>query len=87
MGAALVSQSEFHNCAAPDDAPYADAYHEVFSVIGARDSVHPVYHSKYLEWETSVWIANMDLLWTGEERDAAVVVQRVHDQTNEMLGG
>ena len=72
MGAALVSQSRFHDCAAPDDAPYADAYHDVFSVIGARDGVHPVYHPKYLEWETSglgqpIWI----LLWTGEERDAS----------------
>ena len=63
-----------------------DAYHEVFSVIGARDGVHPVYHSKYLEWETSVWVANMDLLWTGEERDASVAVQRAHDQTNALLG-
>ena len=87
MGAALVSQSEFHHCANPDDAPYADAYHEVFSVIGARDGVHPAYHPKYLEWETSVWISNMDLLWTGEERDAAVAVQRAHDQTNALLGG
>jgi len=87
MGAALTSQSEFHNCAAPDDAPYADAYHEVFSVIGARDGVSPAYQPKYLEWETSVWVANMDLLWTGEERDASVVVQRAHDQTNELLGG
>lgn len=87
MGAALTSQSDFHNCAAPDDAPYADAYHEVFSVIGARDGVHPAYHPKYLEWETSVWVANMDLLWTGEERDASVVVQRAHEQTNELLGG
>ena len=86
MGAALVSQSDFHNCAAPDDAPYADAYHEVFSVIGARDGVHPAYHPKFLEWETSVWISNMDLLWTGEERDAAVAVQRAHDQTNALLG-
>ena len=87
MGAALVSQSDFHDCAAPDDAPYADAYHEVFSVIGARDGVHPAYHPQYLEWETSVWVSNMDLLWTGEERDAAVVVQRAHDQTNALLGG
>ena len=87
MGAALVSQMEFHDCATPDDAPYADVYHDVFSVIGARDAMFPFYHTRYQEWQSSVWVANMDLLWTGEERDAAVAVQRVHDQTNELLGG
>ena len=87
LGAALTSQSDFHNCAAPADAPYADAYHHVFSNIGVRDGVHPMYHPKYLEWETSVWIPNMDLLWTGEERDAAVAVAAAHEQANALLGG
>ena len=87
MGAALVSQMEFHDCAAPPEAPYADVYHDVFSVIGGRDAIFPSYHPRFQEWSSSVWVANMDLLWTGEERDAAVAVQAVHDQTNEMLGG
>ncbi len=87
MGAALVSQAEFHNCATPEGASYADDYNYAFSVLGARDGVHPTYHPKYLEWETSVFISNFDLLWTGEERDAAVVAESAHEQTNMLLGG
>ena len=87
LGAALTSQSDFHNCAAPEDAPYGEAYHHVFSDIGVRDGVHPFYHPKYLEWESSVWVPNMDLLWTGEERDAAVAVAAAHEQANALLGG
>jgi hypothetical protein len=54
--------------------------------LGLRDGIVPDYHPKYLEWESTVYVANFDLLWTGEERDAAAVCGRAHEMTNELLG-
>ena len=87
MGAAYTSQLDFTHCVLPQDSPRRDAYEHAFAVMGAQDGVHPTYHSKYLEWETSVFISNFDLLWTGEERDASVVAEAAHEQTNMLLGG
>jgi len=86
MGSAYVSQIEFTDCVLPEGAPQTEAYEYAFATLGARDGVHPDYHPKFLEWETSVFVPNFDLLWIGEERDASVVIERAHEQTNELLG-
>lgn len=87
MGSAYTSQIEFTDCVLPQDAPQRDAYEYTFATLGSRDGVLPDYHPKYQEWESSIFVANFDLLWTGEERDAAVVAERAHEQTNALLGG
>lgn len=55
--------------------------------LNPRGDCSGIFISKYLEWETSVFVSNFDLLWTGEERDASVVAEAAHEQTNMLLGG
>jgi multiple sugar transport system substrate-binding protein len=86
MGSAYTSHLDFTGCVLPEDSPVRDAYEHTFSVMGAQDGVHPAYHNKYQEWESSVFISNFDLLWTGEERDAAAAAEAAHAQANDLLG-
>ncbi len=87
MGSAYTSHLDFTGSVLPEDSPIRDDYEHTFAVMGARDGIHPAYHPKYQEWELSVFIPNFDLLWTGEERDAAVVAEIADEQANELLGG
>ena len=87
MGSAYTSHLDFTDAVLPEDSPIRDAYEHTFAEMGARDGIHPAYHPKFQEWESSIFISNFDLLWTGEERDAAVVAERAHEQTNALLGG
>jgi multiple sugar transport system substrate-binding protein len=64
-----------------------EAFKLAFYDLPREHGIAPVYHPKYLEWETSIYQAIMDRLWIGEERDAAVVCQEVHEATNQLLAG
>ncbi|RIK36594.1 MAG: hypothetical protein DCC55_26860 [Chloroflexi bacterium] len=64
-----------------------EAFKHAFYDLPRDHGIAPVYHPKYLEWETSIYQAIMDRLWIGEARDAAVVCQEVHEATNQLLAG
>jgi multiple sugar transport system substrate-binding protein len=87
MGSAYTSQLEFTGAVLPQDSPIRDAYEHTFAEMGARDGVHPAYHPKYQEWESSIFVRVFDRLWTGEERDAAALAEEAHELTNTLLGG
>lgn len=61
------------------------AFEKTFYELPRQYGTAPVYHPKYLEWEASIFQAFMDPLWVGEERDASVACQAVHEATNELL--
>ena len=87
MGSAFTSHLDFTDAVLPEDSPIREAYEHSFVELGAENGIHPAYHPKYQEWETSIFISLFDLLWTGEERDAAVIAEQAHELTNELLGG
>lgn len=89
MGSQFVGNKNFFEYGLPSSTETPrlteDFKHAMYD-LGLRDGTVPDYHPKYLEWETTVYGLVMDLLWTGEERDAAAACQRVHEMTNQLLG-
>ena len=88
MGSQFVGNSKFFEFGIPGE-PDSDLYNQfkyAMYDLGLRDGIAPNYHPKYLEWESTVYNAVFDLLWTGEEPSAAAACQKVHEMTNEMLG-
>lgn len=89
MGSQFTGNMNFYEFGLPLEAWGVDreAFKTTFYDLPRAHGIAPVYHPKYLEWETSIYQAIMDRLWIGEERDAAVVCQECHEATNQLLGG
>ena len=88
MGSQFVGNKTFYEYGLPHSEAtpqVTDDFKLAMYDLGLRDGVVPDYHPKYLEWESTVYSTVMDLLWTGEERDAVAACQRVHEMTNELL--
>jgi len=87
MGSMFMAYMDFADYGLPtagmgvDPAKYKHDFYE----LGKRDGICPYYHSKYQEWEGTVYTVCFDPLWVGEERDAAAACQRAQEGTNEIL--
>lgn len=86
MGGALVSNMDYWEFGLPPESSgITDAFAHAFPEMGAKHPTYPNYHEKYQEWESAVYQNCLDPLVVGEERDAAVACQCVHEGTQEIL--
>lgn len=87
MGSQFTGNMDFYEFGLPTETMGVDRelFKQTFYELGRRDGIHPVYHPKYLEWETTIYATIFDRLWTGEERDAAAACAQAHEQTNALL--
>ena len=89
MGSQFTGNMNFYEFGLPLEAwgVDRDAFKKTFYELPRQHGIAPVYHPKYLEWETSIYQTYLDTLWVGEERNAAVACAKVHEATNALLAG
>lgn len=86
MGSMFVSRTDAWQEAMPDPTQIdPEAYKYVFYDLGVKDATVPLYFPGYQQWDTSVYVKNMDRLWTGASSDAAEVCQQVHEETQALF--
>lgn len=62
-----------------------DAYAHAFHDLGLKDGVEPNYWVGWLQWDPDVYVKNTSLLWAGQTKDVAKVLNDVHNQTVDLL--
>lgn len=91
MGSMFVSRKDAWQNAMPDPSQVdPEAYKQVFFTLGEKDGQVPLYFPGYQQWDSSIYVKNMDRLWAGATDDVAGVCQQVHAETQklfESMGG
>ena len=89
VGSMFVSRSDLWQDSIPgaDSGVDPEAYKHAFYDLPLQDGQVPLYHPRYQEWETSIFIRITDQLWAGEETDVTAAMQRLQSETVALLEG
>ena len=87
VGSMFVSRSDLwqDSIPGPDSGVDPDAYKHAFYDLPLQDGKVPLYHPKYQEWETSIFIRITDQLWAGEQTDVTAAMQQLQAETVALL--
>ncbi len=85
MGGALVSNMDFAEYGLPPKSTgIQDAFRQAAIVDGKKNPCHPYYHTKFVEWEDTVW-SKFQPVWNGEVADVTQTCKDVQAATTAIL--